>query len=60
MKVRHVIIDYPCSEYIIQLRREKIISMVHSGMDACVGRYGTNLKTLKKILKKHQGGSNER
>ena len=51
MKPVYVIIDYPCSEGFLELRRKKIVAMVTSGMSAIIARHGTNKTTLKKILR---------
>ena len=53
MKPVYVLIDYPCSEQVIDLYRKKIVVMVYSGMTAIVARHGVNKTTLKKILRKH-------
>jgi len=56
-KPKYAVIDYPCSDQIIALKRNKVVVMVHGGMDAVVARYGTDKKTLKKLLRKHQHDS---
>lgn len=47
----YAVVNYPVSEDILELKRKNIIVYVYCGMTAVVGRHGTNLKTLRKILK---------
>ena len=54
MNPKYVIVDVPVSEYIKELKRQKIIEVVIRGGDAIIGRYGTNKSTLRRLIKQHQ------